>query len=47
MKKNEPISQVMTTKIVTTHTSQKVSDVRKLISENDFHHVPVLSGVEF
>ncbi len=44
MKKNEPIEKVMTRDVVTTHTGHKISDVRKLIAEHDFHHVPVVSG---
>jgi len=44
MKKNEPISKVLTRDVVTTHVAQKVSDVRKLFAERGFHHVPVVSG---
>jgi CBS domain-containing protein len=44
MKKNEPIAQVMTSDVVVAHVGLKVSDVRKLITEGDFHHVPVVSG---
>jgi CBS domain-containing protein len=46
MKKNEPISKVLTTDVITTHVAQKVSDVRKLFAEHGFHHVPVVSGEE-
>ena len=34
MKKNEPISKVLTKDVVTTHVAQKVSDVRKLCAEH-------------
>jgi CBS domain-containing protein len=44
MKKNEPISKVLTTDIITTHVREKVSDIRKLFAKHGFHHVPVLSG---
>jgi CBS domain-containing protein len=44
MKKNEPISKILTRDVATTHTGQKVSDVRKLLMKNGFHHVPVVSG---
>ena len=44
MKKNEPISKVLTKDVITTHVAQKVSDVRKLCAEHGFHHVPVVSG---
>lgn len=44
MKKNEPISKVLTTDIVTTHVAEKVSDVRKRFTDQGFHHMPVVSG---
>jgi CBS domain-containing protein len=44
MKKNEKIDQILTREIITVHIAQKVSDVRKIFAENDFHHVPVVSG---
>lgn len=44
MKKNESIEKVLSREIVTIHTGQKVSDVRKVLSENGFHHLPVVSG---
>lgn len=44
MKKNEPIKKIMSSEIVTIHTGQKLSEVRKLLVENHFHHLPVVSG---
>jgi len=44
MKKNEPIEKVLTRDVMTTHTGQKVSDVRKIFAQNAFHHMPVVSG---
>lgn len=44
MKKNEPIEKVLSRDIVTAHTAQKVSDVRKIFVKHGFHHVPVVSG---
>ena len=44
MKKNEPIEKVLSRDVVTVHTGQNVSDVRKILSKNGFHHVPVVSG---
>lgn len=44
MKKNESIAKILTTAVITIHTGQKVSDVRKLIAKHKFHHVPVVSG---
>ncbi len=46
MKKNEPISHIMSTDVKSVHTGQKVSDVRKLLADNSFHHIPVTSGDE-
>ncbi len=44
MKKNEPIEKVLTRDVITTHTGQSVSDVRRLFAKHGFHHVPVVSG---
>jgi CBS domain-containing protein len=44
MKKNQPIEKVLSRDVVTVHLGQSVSDVRKLLATNDFHHVPVVSG---
>ena len=44
MKKNEPIEKVITRNVVTTHTGQKLSDVRKIFAKEGFHHMPVVSG---
>lgn len=34
----------MTSNPTTVHTQQKPSDVRKIMAEHKFHHVPVVSG---
>jgi CBS domain-containing protein len=44
MKRNEPVSHIMTADVVTVHLAQKLSDVRKLFAEGKFHHVPVVDG---
>jgi len=44
MKKNEKLRKILTKDVVTTHTGEKVSDVRKLFASQGFHHVPVVSG---
>ena len=44
MKKNESIKKILSHEVVTVHTGQKLSDVRKLLLENSFHHLPVVSG---
>lgn len=44
MKKNEPISKILTKDVETVHVGMAVSDVRKLFAHKGFHHVPVVSG---
>jgi CBS domain-containing protein len=44
MKKNDPISKIMSTNIVSVHQRQKPSDVRHIICESNIHHVPVVDG---
>lgn len=44
MKKNEPIEKVLSRDVITTHTGQSLSEVRKLLVKNGFHHMPVVSG---
>lgn len=44
MKKNEPIKKVLTREVVTAHTGQSVSDIRKIFAKEGFHHIPVVSG---
>jgi len=44
MRKHDPISKVMTQEPVTVHHGEKVSKVRHLFNEHQFHHLPVVSG---
>lgn len=44
MRKNETISNIMSSKVEGVQEGQKLSDVRKLMSEKSIHHVPVVSG---
>jgi len=44
MKRNEPVSKIMSTNLVTVHHGEPVSKVRQLIREHGVHHVPVVSG---
>ena len=44
VKHHEPVSKIMSSKVKSVHVAQKLSDVRKLLAENDFEHVPVVSG---
>jgi len=44
MKKRIPISEVMSTDIVTVHEKQSLHEVAQLIEKNSIRHVPVVSG---
>lgn len=44
MKKREPITTIMSSDIITVHTSQSLREVSDLIFEKNINHVPVVSG---
>ena len=44
MRKNDPISKVMSSEIHSIQDGQKLSDARHIICNSSVHHVPVLSG---
>lgn len=44
MKRNEPVSKIMTRELETVHVGQKLSEVRRMLANNPYHHVPVVSG---
>ena len=44
MKRNEPVSKIMSTNLVTVHHGEPVSKVRQIIREHRVHHVPVVNG---
>jgi CBS domain-containing protein len=44
MKRNEPVSHIMTTAPLAVQKGQKLSSVRHLMSEHNIHHVPVVDG---
>lgn len=46
MKKNEPITHIMSTELETIHEGEPVSKLRKLFEEGKIHHIPVVSGAE-
>ncbi len=46
MKRSETVSKIMTAEVETVHTAQKLSEVRRLLAGNAYHHVPVVSGKE-
>ncbi|MCA9034390.1 MAG: CBS domain-containing protein [Planctomycetaceae bacterium] len=46
MRKNDPISHVMTKDVTTLDLSDPLSKARKLFEEKQIHHLPVVSGTE-
>ncbi|MDF1698423.1 MAG: CBS domain-containing protein [Saprospiraceae bacterium] len=44
MKKREQVSKIMTANPITVNTTNKVSDVAKIFTEKNIHHIPVVSG---
>jgi CBS domain-containing protein len=44
MRHHEPVSKIMSHATITAHPGQKLSEVRALLSQHGFHHVPVVSG---
>ena len=44
MKKNESITKIMSANITTVQLGQPLSDVRKLMCNAHFHHIPVVDG---
>ncbi len=44
MKRNEPVSHIMTRDLETVHVGQKLSEVRRMLATNPYHHVPVVNG---
>lgn len=44
MKKNESVSKVMSTSVLSIQDGQKLSDVRNLICNEHIHHVPIVQG---
>lgn len=44
MKHRDPLSHVITTNLKTVQISQKMSDVLRILMENQIHHVPVVDG---
>lgn len=44
MKRNEPISKIMSTGMITVHHGDPISRVRQLLQQHGIHHLPVVSG---
>lgn len=44
MRKNEPVSKIMSTQLATVQVGQPLSQVRKVMVESRIHHVPIIDG---
>lgn len=44
MKHRDPLSHVITTNLKTVQINQKMSEVHRIVVENQIHHVPVVDG---
>ena len=43
MDRKQPISVIMTSDVSTVNVDQDISDVRKILEANPFHHIPVVT----
>jgi len=44
MKRNESITKIMSANVTTVQLGQPLSDIRKLMCNAHFHHIPVVNG---
>ena len=44
MKRNDPISHLMTRNVITVHHGDPISKVRSLVRQHGVHHLPVVNG---
>lgn len=44
MKRNDPISHLMTRHVISVHHGDPISKVRSLVREHGVHHIPVVDG---
>lgn len=42
MKHDEPIATIMQTNVLTVHTGNRLSEVRKILIDQKIHHIPVV-----
>jgi len=47
MKRNEPVTHIMSTAVVTAHPGNRLSEVHAMLRKHKIHHVPVVSGRRF
>ncbi len=44
MRKNEPVTKIMTKDLITVHDGEPVSRLRQIFEQDNIHHIPVVSG---
>lgn len=44
MKKREPVSNIMTSQVVTLNLTQSLDDAESMFKKHNFRHIPVVSG---
>ncbi len=44
MKKNESITKIMSANVTTVQLGQPLSDIRKLMCDAHYHHIPIVDG---
>ena len=44
MKRNEPVSKIMSTGLITVHHGDPISKARQLLRDHGIHHIPVVDG---
>ncbi len=44
MKKNESITKIMSANVTTVQVGRPLSDIRKLMCEAHYHHIPIVDG---
>ena len=44
MKRNEPVSKIMSTGLITVHHGDPISKARKLLRDHGVHYIPVVNG---
>lgn len=46
MRKNEPVSKIMSSALQTVHEGEPISKLRAIFEKANIHHIPVVSGEE-
>ncbi len=44
MRRNEPVTHIMTKEPLTAHLGHKLSEAQAIMAEHGFHHMPVVNG---